>query len=389
MIRPWLCCVVLLPALAGCGVKDTVSRYLTGGEDNVEPPAPLVEFTPRLNVIQLWTSKAGGGTDKQYLRLTPAVAGQRLYVAGTGGTVAALDATNGKTLWTTRVRETITGGPGVGENSVLVGTLNGKIILLNAETGREQWRAQLTSEVLAPPARAEGTVVARTIDGKVFGLDARDGKRLWIYDRTVPSLTLRGTSSPKIDSGIVVAGFDAGRLAGLELRTGRLLWEATVAASRGRSELERMVDIDADPVIVDGVVYVSSYQGQLAAVQLESGRVMWNRETSSHAGISIDDSSLFLTDHSSHVMAFDRYGGTSIWKQDKLTARGVTGPAVIGDYVVVGDLEGYLHWMDKSDGRFVARTRIAKERIIAQPVVVGSIVYAYATDGSVAAFTYR
>jgi outer membrane protein assembly factor BamB len=369
-------------------MSDSVTRFM-GGKDNTEPPSPLVEFQSKLNVIELWSASVGGGTAEQYLKLVPALSKQRLYVAGSGGQVEALDATNGARLWSTDVDEHITGGPGIGENAVLVGTGEGGVIALDSETGRRLWRATVSSEVLSPPLKSEGIVIVRTNDGKVFGLDGAKGTQLWIYDRTVPSLTLRGTSSPVIVRGVVIAGFDAGRLAALDLRTGRLLWEVSVATARGRSELERMVDIDSDPLVVDDVIYVTTFQGQLAAVQLDGGRILWSRDISSYAGFTADESYIYLTDDNSNVWTFDRYSGATLWKQELLHARAATGPASIGNFAVVGDLEGYLHWMHKADGSFVARTRLSSRRIIVQPLVAGKVLYAYATDGHLAAYTFR
>lgn len=374
--------------LAGCGTTDKISGFFTGGKDNSEPPAPLIEFQTRLNVLELWSGNVGG-PDEEYLKLTPAVANQRVFVTDSTGDLRALDATNGGEVWNTDIDEPITGGPGVGENTVLLGTGEGDVISVSADTGKEQWRSSVSSEVLSPPLRAENTVIARTNDGKVFGIDAEKGKRLWIYDRTVPALTLRGTSAPVIFSGIVIAGFDAGRLAALDLHTGRLLWEATIAAARGRSELERMVDIDSDPVVVDGIIYVVSLQGQLAAVQGDSGRILWSRDVSSHAGFSVDERNIYLTDDESHIRAFDRYTGSTVWANEKLHARQATGPASIGGYVVAGDLEGFLHWIDKETGEFVARISLCSRRIIVQPLVVGKVLYAYCSDGNLAAYTFR
>lgn len=376
-------------ALAGCGMGDTVKRYVTGGTDNAEPPAPLVMFETRLKVIELW-SRGTSGVDEQYLKLAPAISGPRLFIATPDGDVEAVDASNGNSLWDEDYDdELITGGPGTGENLVMLGTSEGRVIALRAENGKRAWISHLSSEILSPPLRRDGVVVVRTNDGKVFGLNGETGKRIWVYDRTVPALTLRGTSAPAIDSGLVVAGFDAGRLAALELATGKLVWEAAVATSRGRSELERMVDIDSDPVIYDGTIYVASFQGQLAAVRMDTGRILWTREISSHAGFTVDENYVYLTDDESHIRAFDRFSGNTIWSNEKLHARGVTGPARVGDYIVVGDQEGLLHWMDRASGEFVARIELSGNRILVQPQVVGKVLYAYSSDGKLAAFTYR
>ena len=175
----------------------------------------------------------------------------------------------------------------------------------------------------------------------------------------------------------------------MELRTGRLLWEVRITTARGSSELDRMVDIDSEPVIVDGVIYVASYQGHMAAVQLESGRIIWNRDLSSYAGFSVDVNNVYVTDDNSHVLAFDRYSGTPLWEQKNLHARRVTAPVGIGNYLVVGDFEGYLHWMSKDSGNFVARNRVSNDPIIAAPIVVGKFIYAFCIDGELAAYTYR
>lgn len=404
-VKPFVAVLLVALLLTGCAATEKVTSYFKGGSDNAEPPNPLYDFRPLINIIDLWKKNNGVGTDEQYLKLAPVVVNQRVYVVDSAGSIGALDATNGKRLWQQKISASesidgdggwfrggdiqITGGPGYGENTLMVGSMEGEVITLSAEDGSEQWRTRVSSEVLSAPQRAAGIVVVRTIDGKVFGLDGDDGRRLWIYDRTVPPLTLRGTSTPAIDSGIVVAGFDGGKMAAVDLRTGKLMWEASIAAARGRSELERMVDIDAQPTIVDGVVYIATFQGHVAAVQLESGRIMWSNDLSSYAGFSADDQNIYVSDEDSHVWALDRFSGSVLWELEDLHARAITAPVSVGDQTVVGDLEGYLHWISKKTGEFSARTRLCKDPVIAKPIVVGNIVYAYCSNGRLAAYTYR
>ena len=379
---------------------DKAKDWFSSGEETNDPPAPLTEFTQRLKVIELWSEGTGGGTDERYLKLAPIAANQRLYTADFDGEVLALDATNGSKIWSESVAEKsgfwsrdngtrVTGGPGYGENTILLGTNKGNVLALAADTGKELWNTTVSSEVLSAPHRAAGTVVVRTIDGKLFGLDAENGRRLWVYERSVPTLTLRGTSAPVIYNNFVIAGFDEGRLIAVELRTGKLIWEVRITTARGSSELDRMVDIDSDPVVIDGVIYVATYQGHMAAVQLENGRVIWNRDLSSYAGFSVDNNNVYVTDDNSHVLAFDRFSGTPLWEQKKLHARRITAPAVIGKYLVVGDYAGYLHWMSKDTGNFVARNLVSKDPIIATPLVVGKFIYAFCSNGELAAYTYR
>ncbi len=381
--------LLIIASLSACGVTDSVTEYFKGDSDNAIPPADLIEFRQRLNVIELWSEKVGSGTDKQYLKLAPVVANQRLYVADADGSIQARDATNGNRLWSIDADVRITGGPGFGENTILVGTGEAETIAYSANDGEEMWRATVSSEILSPPQKANNTVVVRTGDGKVFGLSGNTGKRLWIYDRTVPSLTLRGTSNPVISDDLVIAGFDGGKMAALDVRTGKLAWEASVAVARGSTDVERMVDIDSTPLEVDGVIYIATLQGHLSALQLETGRVLWDREISSYAGFGADQQNIYVTDDESHIWAFERFTSTSVWKQEKLHMRAITAPASIGDYIVVGDYDGYLHWMSKASGKFVARVEMCGDRIITPPIVVGKILYGYCSNGTLTAYSYR
>jgi outer membrane protein assembly factor BamB len=378
-----------IASLGACGVTESLKEYMKGDSDNAEPPAELIEIRQRLNIVELWSENTGSGTDNQYLKLAPVVFNQRLYIADAEGRIQAMDATNGNKIWSVDADTRITGGPGFGENTVLVGTAEAETIAFSAEDGEELWRATVSSEILSAPQKAHNTVVVLTGDGKIFGLSGNKGKRLWIYDRTVPSLTLRGTSTPVIDGDLVIAGFDGGKMAALEVRTGKLIWEASVATARGRSDLERMVDIDVEPMVVDGVIYIATFQGRLSAMQVETGRVLWDREISSYAGFDADEQNIYVTGDKSRISVFDRYTSTEVWTQKKLHLRGVTAPAVIGDYVVVGDFEGYLHWMSRASGKFVARNRLCKDRIISSPLVVGKILYGFCSDGTLTAYSYR
>lgn len=390
LIAAW---VIALSGASGCsttskwgeGISKSVSNWM-GGESNATPPTPLAEFAPTVTVKEGWSTRLGKGTDEQFLKLVPVVLGDRLYTAERRGRVAAYDAATGRIYWEQDTDEKISGGPGVGEGLVLLGTSEGEVIALSEADGKQVWRAAVSSEVLAPPRAAQGVVVAHTGDGSIAGLDAASGKRLWSYERSTPTLTLRGSSAPLIADDLVIAGFDNGRLVALDLKSGKLAWEAVIAVSTGRSDLERMVDIDGEPIRVGDTIYVATFQGRIAAVSLISGEVRWARNFSSYAGIAVDDSYLYLTDAEGVIWAFDRESGTAVWKQDKLLARQPTAPGLVGDYLVVGDLEGYLHWISRADGQFAARARVDESRLIATPVVEGGMLYAYSTEGTLAAF---
>jgi len=380
--------VSILILLSGCGgTKNFLKNFSGGGTDNTEPPTPLVEIETIAEIIELWSKNTGKGSTKQFLKLTPSHSQGKVFVADALGNLASLDANNGNTLWKIDTDLTISGGPGASEKLTMIGSDEGDVLAYASESGEFIWQAKVSSEILAAPQEANDIVVVRTIDGRIFGLDANDGSRLWIYERTMPALTLRGTSNPVITGDIVIAGFDGGRLSAIDLFTGKLIWETSVSLSSGRSDLERMVDIDSDPVIIGNDIYVATFQGRLASVALEDGSITWARDISSYAGFTSGGNIIYITDDQSHVWALDRATGVSVWKQENLYARQATAPATIGNLVVVGDLEGYLHWMDKDNGQFVARTQVSKSAIIAPPVAVEDVVYAYSSDGILSAYT--
>jgi outer membrane protein assembly factor BamB len=380
--------LLILSACLGCGAKKVLDGMMGAGVDNAEPPSELTDFTETTRLNKVWSQNVGKGTDELFIKLVPAILDDKIFIADTRGNISALYADTGKNIWRIDSELSITGGPGADENLVMVGTSEGEVLSLAIETGEEVWRSRVSSEILSSPKESDGVVVVRTIDGKIFALDATTGERLWIYDRTVPALTLRGTSTPVIANGLIVAGFDGGRVTALDLKTGKLIWETKAAVSRGRSELERMVDIDAQPLIIGDTIYVTTFQANVSAISLDSGQILWQRDISSHSELSADNTNLYVTDETGNVWALDRFSGASIWKQEKLTHRKLTGPAVLGERVVVGDLAGYLHWLDKSTGEISARTQIGKAPILTQPIVSNDILFAYSSGGTLSGFTY-
>ncbi len=376
--------VLLLAGLMLAGGCTAIGN-LFDNPDNTAEPAELVDLEPSIQVRTVWQRHVGSGAGKMFLKLRPAIAGERVYAATRDGSVSAFDARTGEPVWETDTDLPLSGGPGIGDGLVLVGTSDGDVLALGENDGAINWRARVSSEVLSAPQAKGGIVVVRTTDGKLFGLSADDGTRLWVYDRTAPVLTLRGTSSPALVEGAAVAGFDGGQMVAVALSNGQPLWETRVAVPRGRTELERMVDIDADPIIVDNAVYAVTYQGQIAALELFSGQVIWRRDMSSHAGLGVGPENVYVTDDASHVWALNRNNSASMWRQAKLEARRVSPPAVFDRYVVVGDYEGYVHWLRKDDGQFVARVRMDNDSIIAAPVATAFAVYVLDSGGELAA----
>ncbi len=367
--------------VSGC----TAIGNLFDSPDNTAEPAELVDFEPTIKVRTVWQRRVGSGAGKFFLKLRPAIDGDHVYAATRGGRVRAFDARTGESTWDTDTDSPLSGGPGIGDGLVLVGTSDGEVLALGEKDGEIKWRARVSSEVLSSPAAQGGIAVARTIDGKLFGLSTDDGTRLWVYDRTTPVLTLRGTSSPALAERAAIAGFDNGQVVAIALSNGQPLWETRVAVPRGRSELERMVDIDADPIIKDKVLYAVTYQGQVAALELFSGEMIWRRDMSSHAGLGVGPDNVYVTDEASHIWALNRSNSASMWRQAKLEARRVSPPAVFGQFVVVGDLDGYVHWLRRDDGQFAARVKIDSASIVAAPVATPFAVYVYSSGGELAA----
>ncbi len=377
--------LAMLTWLAGC---STISEWFAA--DTTIPPAPLPPISTPLSTSQgighsLWTTSSGVGTAKQFLRLRPLLLDGQVIVSNADGEVVAYS-TSGTQLWRTATNLPLVGGTGGGDDLVVVGSTKGDVVALSRQDGKERWRTSISGEVLAPPRVSEGVVVVRSLDGNVMGLSALNGTRQWVFSRTVPVLTLRGVSTPLIAEGRVFVGLDNGQLITLSLHDGHLLWEAVIAVPKGRSELERMVDIDADPVLFEGTLYVAAFQGRVVAVDPENGQLRWSRILSTATGIAVDRRHVYATDDESVVWCLDRSTGSALWRQDALRNRDLTGPTAYGSTVWVGDLEGYLHVINQEDGRILARTSLEGKPILAAPVVQGSVLYAVGSGGAVAAF---
>jgi outer membrane protein assembly factor BamB len=373
-----------LAAAALLGGCSTITGWFSS-ESVAEPPAPLVEFQPTVEVRTLWERDIGAGSDDQAIALRPAVQRDRLAVADTRGRVQMLDARTGSPVWEVDLRLPLSAGPTLGEGLAIVGSGAGEILALEAETGALRWRTRVSSEVLSPPAIGRGVVAVRTGDGRLFGLDATSGRRLWVFERSVPVLSLRGTGAPVIAGDLVVAGFDGGRLVAASLLEGRAAWEVRLGEARGRSDLDRVSDVDASPLVVGEAVYAVASRGFVAAIELASGRPFWQREAASTAGLAADGRALYVVDDQGHVSALDRFSGRGAWQQTKLRARGLTAPALVGRYVVVGDREGYLHWLRREDGELAARQRVDKAGFYRTLEADGGVLYVYGRSGVLAA----
>jgi outer membrane protein assembly factor BamB len=358
-------------------------------DKDLEPPAELVDFAVRLNPDQVWSTSTKGGDDVLRLGLHPAVLDDRAYVAGHGGDIQALELANGRSLWSARTGLDLSGGPAVGEGIVAAGSIGGLVLALDAATGAERWRVAVGGEVLSSPAVGAGLVIVRTVDGKLRALRVADGTEAWNYEQAVPRLSLRGNGAPVITGDMVLAGFDSGKVVALALASGDLLWTATAAPSRGRTEIERLADIDSPVRVIDQDVYVVGYQGRVAMLSLESGQIWWGRDMSSYRGMAADAEHLYVTLADSTVVALRRRDGTETWRQAQFLRRGLTAPALQGDTVVVADFEGYLHWLDAASGEILGRAKPGGGRVSNAPVAAGELLLLQSDSGKVQAYRAR
>jgi len=355
------------------------------GSAEVDAPAALAVFKPEVAVTELWSVSTGTGPGHHYLKLAPVLHGNTIYVVDTKGRVRALAQDSGKELWRTNLDLEVTGGVGFGDDLVLVATRKGAVVALDANQGQVLWRAQVTSEVLAPPAAESGVVVVQSVDGRLTGFAATTGKRLWSVDRSEPALSLRGTATPVIVPGAVLTGFASGKILAVGLQNGRVLWETPVAQAQGRSEIERLIDVDV-PMLVSGRLLVAAaYQGKIVSVNMENGRLLWSREISTHSALAADNANVYVSDARGQVVALDLRTGATVWKQDKMALRGLSAPVVTDNAVAVADFEGYVHWLAREDGRFLARARVARAAVLAAPIADGATLYVSTQNGYLAA----
>lgn len=376
-------------------VKTFVSIVVAGllgacsifSSDESEQPAELVNFNEEFSLRRDWSVNVGDGQGRRYNRLQPVIVGDTIFAASENGQVYAIDKASGRVLWRERTGETITGGVGAGGNMILLGTRDAKVFALEQSTGERLWETSVSSEVLAAPASDGRVVAVQTIDGRLIALEPTDGRQRWVYETTVPALSLRGNSKPVISGNIVIAGFSSGMVAGVDATNGFLMWEERIAVPQGRYDIERIIDIDGDPVIVGNVVYVGSYQGNLMGLDVQSGRIVWGLPGSTYHGLALGLGNIYWVDNFSHVYAVQNNTERTVWENDALRLRRTTGPATLNNFVAVADFEGYLHIMSQIDGRFVARTRVDRDGVRAPIVTEGRSLYVYSNGGRLSAYS--
>ena len=364
--------------LSGCG--------LFGDDDEELEPAELIEFETKVPIKRLWKTKIGA--DAEFLRVAvqPMGDGNRIYAASVNGNVVALDPQSGKQAWRNKLDIRLSSGPGVGEGLVVVVSADGYVVALSVDDGTERWRAYISGESLAAPLVYEEWVVVQAVDNRLIALSAFDGSERWSIEQSIPALTMRGSTSPMQVGQSVVTGFDNGRVMAVNMSTGDIEWESMLAPPSGRSDLDRLSDIDGDIAVVGQDIYASGYQGRIASLAAESGQVLWARELSTYEGVSADWNNVYSTLDNGELVALNRRSGTEVWRHNVLLRREPTVPVSFRTTVAVGDLEGYLHFFSNVDGEPVARVRAGGSAIVSTPVVMADRLYVQSDDGSVTAW---
>ncbi len=377
--------------IQGCtSLIDKPKKWLgISKPDDPRKPTKLVKIeNPRVSVQSVWRNSVGD-LDESFNNIRPFISSDRVVMSNAEGQIDVWDRSSGRTIWSTDLDEPITGGVNGGEGMIAIGSDDGIVIALDANNGQELWRKRLSSEVMAMSEAKFGVIVVRTNDSAVYALDVSNGSVVWNQVRETPALTLRGTSAPMVVGEVVLVGYDDGELIALNMRDGTQLWEIPVSVPKGRSELERVSDLDGEFVYLEGVIYAVNFNGRVAAIDFDTGNIAWTKDLSSSVGLSADETRVYVTDADASVWALDKSSGATVWRQNKLLFRDLTAPGVMGNYVVVGDYKGYLHWLSKEDGTLAGRDDIARGAIAIAPRVIDSKAYVLANNGSFSVLQYR
>ena len=366
-----------------------------GDDDNSEPPAVLTDFKPEKVLHEQWSRRTHGAIEQQFLFIEPLLLDGKVVTAGRDGIVTVVDLKDGVQLSEIDLDTTLSSGVGGNETLLLLTSKEGELIAVDTALNSVKWKVDAPSEILSSPVIVGDSVLIRTVDGQILSLAQDSGKTRWSYQQSKPALTLRGSGPLVATRDRVYAGMANGRLVALSLDNGEVIWDVTLSTPQGHSEIQRMVDVDGRLDLYGYVLYAAGYQGRIAAIDVQKGQLLWARDFSTYSGVTVDSKVIYSSDERSHIWAMDRYSGATLWKQDKLQARKVTRPVLFGDYLVIGDAEGYLHVMSKSDGRFVARISVGGEEdifiiengILVPPVVSEDAIIVTTRDGMLYSYT--
>lgn len=368
------------------------------GEEDVVTMSPLLKVNNQFKPTIIWSHSVGSGSGEFYSNLHPAWQDDRVFAADRRGVVKALDADSGKEIWSTNLSihtgffsrnrpAQLSGGVAAAGSRVYVGSELAKVYALDAQDGSVAWETTVAGEALSTPVVSDGVVLIHTSNGMLQALNAADGVVKWTVNLDVPTLTLRGESSPTTVFGAAIVGDDNGRVTAVMNDQGQLIWQQRISQPSGATEIARIKDVQTTLVVVNGVVYALAYNGNLAALDLRCGQVMWSREIGSVTNLLVDSGWIYLVDQNDCVIAVDTQSGGILWRQSQLLHRNLTSPVLYNGYIVTGDSEGYLHWINTDDGCFVARQKVDSAGLLAAPIIAGNKLIVQAKNGEVYAIT--
>jgi outer membrane protein assembly factor BamB len=364
-------------ALEGCTQLD---NYMLG-KDNSPKPAPLAPIVSKAHMSVVWTTSIGSKKKSNpYFKLKPVIRESVVYTADSSGIVSAINKKNGQILWSKKLDYGVISGPTVAKGYIALGMNSSHVLLLKQSDGSVVWKATVSSDVLSKPAISHNKVIAKTIDGNLYAFDLRTGEKIWVLDHGSPHLILKASSSPVIRGEQILVGFSDGKLDAVDIQFGRQIWQKSIAYANGASDVERLVDIDADPVVRGDTIYLASYQGYIGALTLENGQFLWTKPASTYRNLAIDGNTLYMTASDDVLWAFDRQTGQVKWKQPALKARGLSEPVLIGNRLIVGDNTGYLHLVSTDNGEILSRIMLSGS-VSVSPSVSGHVVYVMTDNG--------
>jgi outer membrane protein assembly factor BamB len=372
----WIAVIAVL-ALAGCAQIDQRSD---------EPDKkPLVETAFPLNIKSKWEADTGKGTCRRDVKLLLAPYGKNLYTVDNKGHIAVVDQQTGVIQWEQDIKARVSAGPAVAEGKLVVGTSDGKVIAVDVANGKVAWRSSATSEILATPRISDDLVFIHTMDGGLSALSLADGRQIWRFTHNLPPLMLRRSSTPVVAGDAVIAGFANGKLLAMRKSDGTVLWAQDIARPKGTTDLQRMIDISADPVVQGDKVYAASYQGNIAALTVSNGHLIWERAVPSYAGFVLDRNMIYVSETNGDIVALDVQNGATFWLQTDLQGRRLSKPAIMDKYLVIADEDGYIHWIDKNSGKLAGRFKMNSRGVEATPIVNNNIVYILGCNGKLVA----
>ena len=377
----------LIITLIGCIIIGGCTFFQDKDEEIL--PAELIRFEEKIKIKQIWKTKIGKGSEFLHLSLLPNGDKKRVFLASHDGRVAAFQSKDGAKEWGIELGTELTSGPSYGNDRVVVVSKNGELICLRDDDGSEVWRVKIKGESIAIPLIRNDSITVLTIDGQLRNFSIFDGAERWMTNQDMPSLTLRGASSPIGIGNNAIAGFDNGRLIPVNIDSGVVQWESMLSPPSGKTDLERLTDIDGVIKSMGQDIYAVGYQSQVASIAAESGQILWAKELSSNAGVAMDEELLYAVTDTGDLVGMNRFDGSEVWRKEILLRREITAPTKFKSTVVVGDFEGYLHFFDHKTGELVSRKRVGKGAISGSAVVIDDYLYVQNESSEMAVFSIQ